>query len=153
MSHQEKSSKSDYLSYHKISYWYNPTLNKLTKKFSQKRFKKPASPYQMQKTAPSDHQIVEDQQIYLCWNHYWQLANDRLLCFFNIGKFDSFKKPLATITSLSELHLETEDLFCWCNEKRSSLWDMARSCNCTVQDAEIHRDGVWHGDFNEGYTH
>ena len=42
------------------------------------------------------------------------LGNDGLL-------FDSFNKHFETITGLSELYLDSEDLFCWYKQKMISL--------------------------------
>ena len=66
----------------------------------------------MQKKTLLDCWIEEVQQIYLCWEHHWQLAKCAKLlgsnghfCLISIYKFASFKNSFATITSLSKLHV------------------------------------------------
>ena len=41
----------------------------------------------------------------------WFLGSNWLFCFISICKFDSFKNPFATITSLSELYLRIRRFF------------------------------------------
>ena len=46
------------------------------------------------------------------------LGSDGLFCFTGIAEFGSYKNPFATITSLSELYLDSEDLRCWYKQKK-----------------------------------
>ena len=46
------------------------------------------------------------------------LGSNWLFCFISICKFGSFKNPFATITSLSKLTLEAEDLSFWSKMKK-----------------------------------
>ena len=46
------------------------------------------------------------------------MGSDGLFCLSSICKFQSFKKPIATNTSLSELTSDLEDLFCWFKFKK-----------------------------------
>ena len=56
------------------------------------------------------------------------LGSDGLFCFSSICKFDSFKNPFATITSLSELYFRFKDLFCWYKRKSDfyELWQQLK---------------------------
>ena len=51
------------------------------------------------------------------------LGTDELFCFISICKFDGFKNPFATITSLSELYFRWRllNVFCTFNQKISSV--------------------------------
>ena len=80
----------------------------------------------MQKATPPGRWIEEVQQIYLCWEHYWQFAKNHesqvsgngLFCFISTRKFGSFKNPLATVTSLSELYFRIKRLILLVQKKK-----------------------------------
>ena len=79
----------------------------------------------MQKKTPPGHWIEEVLQIYLCWEHYSPkvtrakfLGSNRLFCFISICKFDSFKNPFITITSLSELYFRIRRLILFVRTKK-----------------------------------
>ena len=46
-------------------------------------------------------------------------------CFIRIRNFESFKNPFATISSLLDFTLDSEDLFCWYKQKWWLIWTMA----------------------------
>ena len=46
------------------------------------------------------------------------LGSNGLFCCSSICKFDSFKNPFAKIISLSQLSLDSEDLFWWSKRKK-----------------------------------
>ena len=59
----------------------------------------------MQKITTLGCWIEEVQQIYFCWEHYYQFAKIAIF-FISMCKFGTFKNPVAMITSLSELYFE-----------------------------------------------
>ena len=80
------------------------------------------------------------------------LGSDRLFSFSSICKFGSFKKPFATITSLSELYFRFRRLFCWYKQKTAfyELWHQCKQLK-TMEMSEVRPDIYnegWYGNSN-----